>query len=116
MLNAAIAREKAARTRYIVKLRDGDVYTLKPESCAGRLLRLVLRFYKLDRLPEMQDALYFSGHLASGLEDNLYCYQFSAEFGWPSARKPHDFLQNAEEFLILEYADGATVLLEDQYG
>lgn len=116
MLEAAIEKAKMRRARFTVVQKKGSVYQLYTNDCHVQTLRLHLDFYKLSKLPDCHDILYFSENLFNGLSEGLYSYQFSAEFGWPSARKPHDFLLDPKEFLILEYSDGTTMILEEVYG
>jgi len=116
MLNAVVDREKAKRIRFSVLNREARSYQLYSPSWSKQAIRLNLDFYALDKWPECGDGLYFSENLFGGLKDGLRTFQFSTEIGWPSARKPHDFLLDPKEFLILEYADGTTILLEEQYG
>lgn len=116
MLEAAIRREKRDRTECRVRDRRGCHYTLDCPTAPGRELKLDLEFYHLDKKPEPGDRLYFSGNLASGLKECLHSYYFSAEIGSPCAREPHDFLLDPREFLILEYRDMTTILLEQHYG
>ena len=116
MWETAIEQAKELRVKFTVAKRNGHTYQLYRADQEDRTLRLNLYFYKLDRLPDCEDHLYFSENLFNGMREGLYSYQFSTEFGWPSARKPHDFLLDPKEFLILEYSDGATILLEEEYG
>ena len=116
MLEAAIRREKRDRTECRVRERHNHHYTLDCPTVPGRELKLDLEFYQLEKKPEPGDRLYFSGNLASGLRERLHSYYFSTEIGSPCAREPHDFLLNPREFLILEYRDMTTILLEQQYG
>lgn len=114
-LKSAIENEKEYRLGFVVCNKDNNTYELQ-NTAYGKKLRLVLHFYHLDKLPDCQDVLYFSENIFEGMRENLYVYQFSAKIGEVYARKPHNFLIDPEEFLILQYADGKTILLEEQYG
>ena len=116
MLETAIRKAKELRVKFTVVNRNDDIYQICTTDHCGRMLSLELCFYKLGRRPDYNDNLYFSENLFDGLNEGLYSYQFSAEIGWPCARQPHDFLLNPKEFLILEYSDGTTILLEEVYG
>ena len=104
MLEAAIEKAKTLRSKYTVMQKDGSTYHLY--TTRGKMLRINLDFYALDKHPDRGDHLYFSENLFNGLSEGLFSYQFSTEIGWPCARQPHDFLLNPKEFLILEYSDG----------
>ena len=116
MLQTAIERAKTQRTKYTVLQKEGYDYQLYTAEHHGRILRLTLDFYRLDKLPDCHDNLYFSENLIGGMREGLYSFQYSAEIGWPCVREPHDFLLDPKEFLILEYADGNTIILEEVYG
>ena len=89
---------------------DNDIKFLAKSEIRLKILN------ELDKHPDIHDHLYFSENLFHGLSEGLFAYQFSAEIGWPCARQPHDFLLDPKEFLILEYSDGTTLLLEEVYG
>ena len=63
---------------FTVLKREDDVYQLR--SRMGRVLSLNLTFYKLAQLPDAGDRLYFSGHLAAGLAENLCCRKVLQNF------------------------------------
>lgn len=116
MLHDAIEQEKKRRPAFRVTMRSGHAYMLESSAVRAGMILLYLEFYELNEEPERGDVLYFSENLAEGLQDNLHMYSFSTEIGSPCAREPHDFLIDPREFLILEYAHGETILLEQQYG
>lgn len=116
MLEAAIEKNKALRVKFTVTRKDGYVYQLYTADNHGKMIRSHLDFYKLERLPDCHDNLYFSEHLFDGMNEGLFSYQFSAEIGGSCAREPHNFLLEPAEFLILEYSDGTTTILEEVYG
>lgn len=115
MLNRAVMEAKRNRLCFEIMEIDEGSYKLRRLPMGG-YVQLHLTFDGLDRQPGQHDTLYFSENLREGLAEGLHMYQFSAEIGHVCAREPHDFLQEPREFLILEYADGETVLLEQQYG
>lgn len=115
MLERAILEAK--RDRLCFEIIENDEGSCKLRRLhMGGYVQLHLTFDALERQPQPQDKLYFSQNLHQGLAEGLHMYQFSAQIGNPCAREPHDFLQNPREFLILEYADGEEILLEQQYG
>ena len=115
MLDRAIIEAKRNRLCFEIIENDGGDYRLRRQPMGG-YVHLHLSFDALERQPKPGDKLYFSQNLQEGLAEGLHMYQFSAQIGNTCAREPHDFLQNPREFLILEYADGEDVLLEQQYG
>lgn len=114
MLETAIEKAKTLRVKYTAMQPDGSAYHLY--AAHGKMLRVNLDFYALDKHPDCGDHLYFSENLFNGLSEGLLSFQFSAEIGWSCARQPHDFLLDPKEFLIIEYSDGTTLLLEEVYG
>ena len=115
MLERAILEAK--RDRLCFEIIENDEGSCKLRRLPmGGYVQLHLTFDALERQPQPQDKLYFSQNLHQGLAEGLHMYQFSAQIGNSCAREPHDFLQNPREFLILEYADGEKILLEQQYG
>ena len=89
---------------YYLTGRDGAEYVL---NCS---------FDRLKPLPQVGDRLYLSENIVNGMKENLFSYTFSRRIGKAYARRPHDFLKEPREFLILEYKNGKTVLLEQWYG
>ena len=114
-MERAIELEKKQRVGFEVCKKDGNFYELQ-NTALGKKLKLRLYFDDIERLPDCHDVLYFSDNVFQGMREHLYMYQFSKTVGNPCARGPHDFMAEPREFLILQYADGDTILLEQQYG
>lgn len=121
-LNRKIEEEKRRRYKAIVTdIQHEWVYTLcRAPDCrhaAGKqTLVLNFEFFHLENTPAVGDVIYLSENIFEGMRENLFTYYFSDQIGEIYARPPHDFLIVPEEFLIVEYADGTTVLLEQWYG
>ncbi|MBQ2989734.1 MAG: hypothetical protein IJD60_00390 [Clostridia bacterium] len=116
MLDVAIRHAKLERVRFIIVGKERDNYQLYSPNHRRKMIRLEFLFYNLVRLPECHDILYVPDMFIREVEEGLHFGQFDTQIGSPCAREPHDFLQNPEGFLILEYEDGDTVLLEEVYG
>lgn len=110
---SAIEKEKSARPFYCIERIDGSQYYLA--DCNNKIT-LSINFVDLKPMPEAGDGLYLSENIVDGIKENIYFYTFSTQIGKAYARQPHDFLKNPKEFLILEYSNKKTVLLEQWYG
>ena len=93
---------------------DGDCYYLADRNNTTYVLHI--DFDGLNPTPSVGDGFYMSENMVEGIKENLYTFTFSTHIGEVYARQPHDFLKNPKEFLIYEYKDGKTILLEQWYG
>jgi hypothetical protein len=109
-----ILEERAKRNRWLIIEADGSGYVVTDDD--GRRISVNIFFYELEEKPKAFDSLFVSDSVIDALNEGLRCFQFSTKIGEGFARKPHDFIKNPTEFLILEYEDGMQILLEQWYG
>ena len=112
---SAVEAEKKRRLGLEVMKKERNTYELY-NSASHVKLSMTLWFYDLERLPACRDTLYFSDLDFNYIRQGMDTLQYSATIGNSCAREPHDFLIKPNEFLILQYADGETIILEEQYG
>ena len=93
---------------------SGNSYYLRGQKNTEIVLNI--EFDRLQPEPKVGDGLYLSENIIAGIKENLFSFIFSTHIGEVYARQPHDFLKAPEEFLIFEYRDGRTVLMEQWYG
>ena len=93
---------------------DGNCYYLTDRNNTTYILNI--DFDGLDPMPSVGDGFYMSENMVDGIKENLYNFTFSTHIGEVCARQPHDFLKNPKEFLIYEYRNEKTILLEQWYG
>ena len=113
-LSKAIQKRKAECSYMRIEKINGDCYYLRdPKS---KTCTLHIEFVGMNPMPNRGDGFYLSENMIEGMGDNLYSFTFSTHIGAPCARPPHNFLINPKEFMIFEYSDGETILLEQWYG
>ena len=113
-LKRAIKKRKAVCTYARIEAIDGTTYYLCDEY--GKTFQLHFNFIDMKQMPGPGDGFYMSENIINGMKENCYSYTFSTRIGECYAREPHDFKKNPEEFLICEYKNGKTILLEQWYG
>ena len=113
-LKSAIKKEKATRLYARIWKIKGNYYYLFDVN--GNHFEVAITFFNMKEKPQIGDGFYMSENMISGMEENCYGYNFSETIGEQYARKPHDFKKNPREFLIFEYQNGKTILLEQWYG
>ena len=113
-LSTKIQERKAECLCVRIENIDGHCYYLR--GLKNRKFTLHIDFIDMNIMPSVGDILYLSENIIEGMRENLYLYTFSTRIGEVYARPPHDFLKDPKEFLIFEYQDGSTILLEQWYG
>lgn len=113
-LSKAILERKKERPYVLVEKTDGDCYYLRDSKNNTFYLHII--FYGMVRKPHTGDGFYLSENIIAGMSQNLHSYTFSKKIGERFARPTHDFLKESKEFLIVEYKNGKTILLEQCYG
>lgn len=93
---------------------SGNSYYLRDQKNAE--ITLNIEFDRLQPVPKVGDGLYLSENIIDGMKDRLFSSTFSTHIGEVYASQLYDFLKAPEKFLIFEYKDGHTVLLEQWYG
>ena len=107
--------DRKAKCDYVrIEEINSGCYCVKDKQ--ERIYELIIDFVDMNPMPEEGDGFYLTENIIKGMKENLYSYTFSTRIGEVYARDPHDFLTNPEEFLIFEYKNGKTVLLEQWYG
>ena len=106
--------EKFANQYFCIINIAGCCYLLQNQN--RKFYEINIEFDTMSPIPQAGDRLYLSENMLSDMNDNLRSFTFSTKTGKKYARKPHNFLKNPEEFLIFEYQNGKTVLLERWYG
>lgn len=98
---------------FIENIKEGCYYL---RDLNNKTYTLYIDFVDMDVMPGVGDGFYLSENIIEGMREKLYSYTFSTRIGEECARPPHVFLVNPEEFLIFEYQEGKTILLEQWYG
>ena len=93
---------------------DGNCYYLVNRD--NERYSLYINFERMKPMPMIGDGFYLSENMVNGIKENLRCFTSSTSVGAIYARPPHNFLKNPKEFLIFEYKNGRTILLEQWYG
>ena len=114
ILLQAIRERKEERPYVRIEKIDGDYYYLRDSE--NKCFGLHIAFANMIRRPRVGDGFYLSEIVIEYMRQNCHSFTFSKKIGERYARPPHDFLKNPEEFLIVEYQNGKTILLEQWYG
>ena len=112
-LSDKIKQRKAELVRVTIQQIDKYLYCLSDQS--NNRYTLNIDFVGMDPMPSTGDAFYLSENMTESFCENLYTFTFSTKIGEVYARPPHDFLKKPEEFMIFEYKNGKTILLEQWY-
>lgn len=108
-------RERKKECAYmLIEKISGVCYHLRDQGNTEFILNI--EFDGLRPMPKVGDGFYLSENIIESIKENLFSFTFSRNIGEVYARPPHDFLKAPEEFLIFEYKNGRTVLLEQWYG
>jgi hypothetical protein len=113
-LSRSIQKRKVERP--YVRIEEINEYCYYLRDMQNKTCTLHIDFVGMNPMPSVGDGFYLSENMVEGMRENLYSFTFSTQIGKAYARQPHDFLKNPKEFMIFEYLDGKTILLEQWYG